>query len=89
MLATLSDRRDFSGEEWLFERKLDGVRVLAVRAGDRVSLLSRTGRRLDDTYPEVVDALGGQGCSDFTVDGEMVAFSRHRTDSPDSSSAWA
>lgn len=80
MPATLSDRRDFSGEEWLFERKLDGVRVLAVRAGGRVSLLSRTGRRLDDTYPEVVDALGGQGCSDFTVDGEMVAFSRGRTD---------
>ncbi|MFD4528246.1 hypothetical protein ACFWP7_30825 [Streptomyces sp. NPDC058470] len=30
MLATLSDRRDFS-EEWIFERKPDGIRVLAVR----------------------------------------------------------
>lgn len=80
MLATLSDRRDFSGEHWLFERKLDGVRVLAVREGGRVSLLSRTGRRINATYPEVVAALGEQACADFTVDGEIVAFSRGRTD---------
>jgi DNA ligase D-like protein (predicted ligase) len=32
MLATLSDRRTFD-ERWLFERKLDGVRLLAVRDG--------------------------------------------------------
>ncbi|MGI5372911.1 non-homologous end-joining DNA ligase [Streptomyces sp. CA-251387] len=80
MLATLSERRDFSGEEWLFERKLDGVRVLAVREGGRVALLSRTGRRLDATYPEVAEALAEQSCADFTVDGEIVAFSRGHTD---------
>ncbi|MGC9544322.1 non-homologous end-joining DNA ligase [Streptomyces sp. UG1] len=80
MLATLSDRRDFSGEEWIFERKLDGVRVLAVREGGRVALLSRSGRRLDATYPEVAEALGDQSCADFTIDGEMVAFKRGRTD---------
>jgi DNA ligase D-like protein (predicted ligase) len=80
MLATLSDRRDFAGEDWFFERKLDGVRVLAVRESGRVVLLSRTGRRLDDTYPEIVDALADQSCGDFTVDGEIVAFSHGRTD---------
>ncbi|MFJ7072010.1 non-homologous end-joining DNA ligase [Streptomyces sp. NPDC098781] len=80
MLATLSDRRDFSGEDWVFERKLDGMRVLAVREGGRTSLLSRSGRRIDAGYPEVVAALGEQSCKDFTVDGEMVAFSRGRTD---------
>jgi bifunctional non-homologous end joining protein LigD len=79
MLATLSDRRDFS-DEWIFERKLDGIRVLAVRDGDAVTLLSRTGRRLDTTYPEVVDALAAQQCADFTVDGEIVAFSHGRTE---------
>ncbi|MFI6350341.1 non-homologous end-joining DNA ligase [Streptomyces sp. NPDC050560] len=79
MLATLSDRRAFS-DSWIFERKLDGVRVLAVREGGRVRLLSRTGRRLDDTYPEVAAAFAAQDCEDFTVDGEVVAFSGGRTD---------
>ncbi|TQJ85748.1 non-homologous end-joining DNA ligase [Streptomyces sp. SLBN-31] len=81
MLATLSDRRDFDDTgEWIFERKLDGVRLLAVRDAGRVTLLSRTGRRLDDSYPEIVEALSAQSCADFTVDGEVVAFSRGRTD---------
>ncbi|CAM5336885.1 DNA ligase (ATP) OS=Streptomyces violarus OX=67380 GN=FHS41_007257 PE=3 SV=1 [Streptomyces violarus] len=82
MLATLSDRRDFSDadEEWVFERKLDGIRVLAVREGERVTLLSRSGRRLNDTYPEIAEALAAQSCADFVLDGEIVAFSGGRTD---------
>ncbi|MEU9286194.1 non-homologous end-joining DNA ligase [Streptomyces sp. NPDC048275] len=79
MLATLSDKRDFPGE-WIFERKLDGIRVLAVRDGNGVTLFSRTGRRLNATYPEIVDALAAQLRKDFTVDGELVAFSHGRTD---------
>ncbi|GGZ02591.1 non-homologous end-joining DNA ligase [Streptomyces poonensis] len=79
MAATLTDRRDFSGD-WIFERKLDGIRALAVLEGDRVALYSRTGNRLDATYPEIVEALAAQECEDFTVDGEIVAFSGNRTD---------
>ncbi|MFD9443796.1 non-homologous end-joining DNA ligase [Streptomyces sp. NPDC060006] len=79
MLATLSDQRDFPGE-WIFERKLDGVRVLAVREGGRLVLLSRSGNRLNETYPEIVEALAAQSCTDFTVDGEIVAFVHGRTD---------
>ncbi|MFE0524814.1 hypothetical protein [Streptomyces sp. NPDC058954] len=42
MPATLSDRRDFPDTgEWLFERKLDGVRLPAVREAGRVTLLPR------------------------------------------------
>ncbi|MFI1731514.1 non-homologous end-joining DNA ligase [Streptomyces acidicola] len=79
MLATLSDRREFSGD-WIFERKLDGIRALAVREGDRVGLYSRSGNRINATYPEIVDALAAQECADFTIDGEIVAFSHGRTD---------
>ncbi|MFI5673209.1 ATP-dependent DNA ligase [Streptomyces cellulosae] len=80
MLATLSDRRQFPDEGWIFERKLDGVRVPVVREGGRLALLSRTGRPLDDTCPEIVAAPAAQSCGDFTVDGEIVAFTHGRTD---------
>lgn len=51
-----------------------------MREGERVALLSRTGRRLNDTYPEIVEVLAAQSCQDFTVDGEIVTFSHGRTD---------
>lgn len=79
MLAVLSDRRVF-GADWLFERKLDGVRALGARHEDRTRLLSRTGRAMQTTYPEIIDALSAQECRDFTVDGEIVAYARGRTD---------
>ncbi|MGR4878670.1 non-homologous end-joining DNA ligase [Streptomyces sp. LARHCF249] len=79
MLATLSARRDFD-EGWVFERKLDGVRVLATRREDEPRLLSRTGKPLNATYPEIAEALAAQDCRDFTVDGELVALRRGRTD---------
>jgi bifunctional non-homologous end joining protein LigD len=77
MKAVLSDR-PFSDPNWVFERKLDGERCGAVRRGGRVRLLSRTGRALNDTYPELVDALGHDG-PDLLLDGEIVAFKRGQT----------
>ncbi|MCX3058572.1 non-homologous end-joining DNA ligase [Streptomyces beihaiensis] len=78
MLATLTERY-FSDPGWIFERKLDGVRCLAFRDGTRAGLLSRSGQKLGDTYPEITDALARQDCDDFVVDGEMVAFDGSRT----------
>lgn len=79
MLATPSDRRSFD-ERWLFERKLDGVRALAVRGPGGVTLLSRRGNVMDATYPEVTAAVAAQDLPDFTVDGEIVALRAGRTD---------
>ncbi len=72
MRATLTDDH-FADPDWIYERKLDGVRVLAAREGGRVRLRSRNDLDLDDTYPELVDALSGDG-PDLVVDGEVVAF---------------
>src|SRR6266702_5210553 len=77
MLAVLTHQR-FSDPGWIFERKLDGERCLAFRRGGRLRLLSRTRQLLNDTYPELVGALGPQ-VSDFIVDGEIVAFEGGRT----------
>ena len=77
MLATLTERR-FSDPEWVFERKMDGVRGLAFRNGRRVRLLSRN--RLDmGRYPEILEALGDQPAGDFVVDGEVVGFHGRQT----------
>jgi bifunctional non-homologous end joining protein LigD len=77
-LATLTENR-FSDPNWIFERKFDGMRCLAFRDADRVTLLSRNRQPLNGTYPELVDALAGQQTSRFVVDGEVVAFEGRRT----------
>lgn len=76
MKAVLSDR-PFSDPDWIFERKLDGVRCGVSRDDGQLRLLSRTGRIMNRTYPELVDALTGG--PDLLADGEIVAFSRGAT----------
>jgi bifunctional non-homologous end joining protein LigD len=79
MLATLSDRREFDGD-WILERKLDGIRALAIRAEGGVRLLSRSGRPLDAAFPELAEALAAQSRPDFAVDGEICALNKGATD---------
>ncbi|MGC9316670.1 MAG: non-homologous end-joining DNA ligase [Armatimonadota bacterium] len=73
MLATLSHEH-FSDPEWLFERKLDGERVIVYRDGDDVRLMSRNRKRINDSYPEVEEAVAGQAPGRCILDGEVVAF---------------
>jgi DNA ligase D-like protein (predicted ligase) len=75
MKAVLSDV-PFSDPAWLFERKLDGIRCIARRDSSGVRLLSRTDRNMNGDYPDLAEALANQPCSDFVVDGEVVAFDR-------------
>lgn len=73
MLAVLTDAR-FSDADWIFERKLDGVRLLVFRDGERIRLMTRNRNEVSDTYPELVEALAEQSADDFVADGEVVAF---------------
>ena len=73
MLATLSDEREL-GEDWLLERKLDGVRCLAFVQAGAVVLRSRN--RLPLAFPGIAQALEPLG--DAIVDGEIVAVDRRR-----------
>jgi bifunctional non-homologous end joining protein LigD len=73
MKAVLADT-PFSDPDWIFERKLDGIRCLAIRDAAGVSLMSRTARRMNDQFPELVRALEREPSSDFIADGEIVAF---------------
>ena len=72
MLATLSDERAL-GDGWLVERKLDGVRCLAVAAGGRVTLFTRAENDVTARWPAVARAVGALG-RDVVLDGEVVAM---------------
>lgn len=73
MLATLTHDY-FSDAGWIYERKLDGERCLVFREGRRLQLLSRNRRVLNDTYPELAEALAAALPPRCVVDGEVVAF---------------
>ena len=75
MLATLTEKR-FSDQNWIFEKKLDGVRALAFRKGGSVTLLSRNKLSFNSSYPAIVDALKKQPSDSFIVDGEIVALEK-------------
>ena len=72
-LATLAER-PFSDPAWLYEIKYDGVRVLADRRGDRVTLYGRSGQDTTSRYPEIVRALRALPVDRFVIDGEIVAL---------------
>jgi DNA ligase D-like protein (predicted ligase) len=78
MKAVLTEER-FSDPAWIFERKLDGIRCIAIRSGAPVRLLSRNDLSLNGRYPEIAAALEAEACERVAVDGEVVAFDGART----------
>jgi DNA ligase D-like protein (predicted ligase) len=78
MKAVLTDDR-FSDPGWVFERKLDGIRAIAIKASEQVRLLSRNHLSLNSRFPEVVEALEADPATNFVIDGEVVAFRGSQT----------
>ena len=60
MAATLTYER-FGGPDWIFERKFDGIRLLAYRQGRNVRLLSRN--QLPQQHPAIEAALRPSLCA--------------------------
>ena len=71
-LATLASAPP-AGDDWCFEIKYDGVRVLASRQDDQVLLVGRSGEEITKRYPEVTEALRALAVPRFLLDGEIVA----------------
>jgi bifunctional non-homologous end joining protein LigD len=78
MKAVLSKNR-FSDPKWIFERKLDGIRCIAIRDAGGVRLLSRNDLAMNGRYPEIAAALERQPCERFAIDGEVVAMRHGQT----------
>src|ERR1044072_6883441 len=69
MAATLTQER-FTGPEWIFERKLDGIRLLAFKNGADIRLLSRN--RLPQALPTIERAIAALAVHDVILDGELT-----------------
>jgi len=69
MAATLTQER-FTGPEWIFERKYDGIRALAFKHAGDVKLLSRN--RLPQHNPAVLGAIARLDVDNAILDGELA-----------------
>ncbi|KAA2242790.1 hypothetical protein F0L74_09690 [Chitinophaga agrisoli] len=70
MLAVLVDDFPSSGD-WVYEKKFDGYRAIAVIQAGKVSLYSRNGILLNNNYPSVPAALTKLP-HDCVLDGEVI-----------------
>jgi DNA ligase D-like protein (predicted ligase) len=73
MKAVLTADRP-AGDEWVFERKLDGIRCLAVKDRGKTKLWSRNKLAMNDRYPSIATALDDDSADGFVIDGEAVSF---------------
>ena len=69
MAATLTQDR-FGGRDWLFERKFDGIRLLAYKNGAEVRLSRATVCRSD--LPAVAAAVARLPADEVILDGEVT-----------------
>lgn len=75
MLATLTDA-PFDDPGWVFETKWDGFRLVASIDKRSITLYSRNGLIVSDTYKPIAEALE-RARHDCVIDGELVAIDAH------------
>lgn len=73
-MAASSAAESFDGDDWIFEPKLDGIRILAFIDKGKVQLFSRNNNDLTKQYPSIVESLAKQPMTSAIIDGEIVAF---------------
>jgi bifunctional non-homologous end joining protein LigD len=65
-------------EDWLFELKYDGYRILAYLEGSSVHLITRNGNDYTKRFQDIADSLTGWSAGRAMVlDGEMVITDEH------------
>jgi ATP-dependent DNA ligase len=69
MAATLTQER-FADPAWIFERKFDGIRLIAFKNGPEVRLYSRN--RLLQDVPAIAASIARLPVHDAILDGEMT-----------------
>jgi len=73
MKAKLVENPPATGD-WIYELKFDGIRLIAVKIREKVSLLSRNQNELGARFPEIVEAIKNLPARECVIDGEVVAL---------------
>lgn len=66
--------KSFNGDQWLFEIKHDGFRVLAIRDGGAARLFTRNGYDVSRQHGHITDRLNELATERFVLDGELVVL---------------
>jgi bifunctional non-homologous end joining protein LigD len=77
MLATLTNKA-FSKEDWIFEMKYDGYRVIAAKQNNKASLYSRNENDFTGRFSQISKELAGIN-TDFVIDGEVCFMENAET----------
>ena len=73
MLATLVDA-PFQRPGWIWEEKYDGIRLIALKDGRRVRLLTRNDKDRTADFPAAAEAVASLPAPTLVLDGEVVVF---------------
>ncbi len=69
-----------AGDEWVFEPKYDGIRIVALALSEGVAMMTRNGRDKCAQFPEIAGALqdlARKAGRNLVLDGEVVALDEH------------
>jgi bifunctional non-homologous end joining protein LigD len=66
--------KPFDGDDWLFEIKHDGFRILAIRDGASTRLFTRNGRDITRGHRHLVKEFESLREKRFVLDGELVVL---------------
>ncbi len=73
MLAE-SQNEAFTRDDWIFELKLDGYRLIAGKQQGEARLITRNGNDYTDVFPEIARAIKALPLDNFILDGEVVCL---------------
>ena len=60
------------GDDWVYEPKWDGFRIIVFRDGDEIYLQSRNGKPMNRYFPEVIESIREMDADRLVMDGEII-----------------
>ena len=69
-----TEEKAFTRDDWIFELKLDGYRLIAGKSAGEAILLTRNGNDYTSVFPEIARAVKALPFDECIIDGEVVCL---------------